>query len=212
MPPERWDGGRVPLTQAAYQAWCARFIESVVGEPAVVVGCSMGAAMALVMAAAHPELVRGVVAVEAPFRAQGRLNPFLAHAAVNSAAHNPSYVRGLMSPLVSMGARRAAAWIYGQGALGVYAGDLAFYEEFDGGAVGPRIDARRTPVAFLAGAYDYSATPEDARRLAALIPGSSLEVMPELGHFPMVECPDLFRTYFVPALERVVTAAARGSG
>lgn len=212
MPPPHWAGGREPLTQALYQGCCAAFVEQVVREPAFFVGCSMGAAMALVLASARPDLVRGVVAIEAPYRARGRLNPYLAHPAVNSAAHNPSYVRGLMSPLASASARRAAAWIYGQAGLGVYAGDLAFYEEFDGAAVAPRIDAARTPVALLAGAYDYSATPEDAERLAAAIPGSAVHVMPDLGHFPMLEHPDLFRPYLLAGLEHLAAGAAGVTG
>ncbi|HEY6005553.1 MAG TPA: alpha/beta hydrolase [Anaeromyxobacter sp.] len=203
MPPEGWDGGLPVLTQEAYAAWCAAFLEQVVGGPAVVVGCSMGAAMSLVLAATRPDLVRGVVAVEAPFRARGRLDPHLAHAGVNASAHNPSYVRGLMSPATPEAARRSAAWIYGQGGLGVYAGDLVFYEQFDGGEIAPRIDGARCPIAFLAGAYDYSATPEDARRLASLVRGSTVEIMPDLGHFPMLEDPDRFRAFFVPALERI---------
>lgn len=209
LPPEGWDGGAPLLGAERYLAWCTAFLEEVVREPAIVSGCSMGAAMALVLAAERPALVRGVVAVEAPFRATGRLNPALAHPEVNAAAHNPSYVRGLMAPAGSEAARRAALWIYAQGAYGVYAGDLAFYEAFDGGAVAPRIDGARCPVAFLAGAYDYSATPDDARRLAALIPGATVDVMDDLGHFPMVEDPDRFRLHFVPALERVGARSAR---
>lgn len=208
LPPDGWDGGRTPLTEDTYVGWCTAVLEQVVRAPAIVVGCSMGAAMALVMAARRPDLVRGVVAVEAPFRARGRLNPYLAHAEVNASSHNPSYVRGLMSPRTSVERRRVAAWIYGQGGLGVYASDLAFYEAFDGGAVAPAIDARRVPVALLTGTYDYSAPPEDARHLADLIPGATVELMPRLGHFPMVEDPDLFRTFLAPALARVAPAPA----
>ena len=202
LPPDDWDGGRAPLTESTYLSWCTTFLEQVVKAPAVVVGCSMGAAMALAVAARRPNLVRGVIALEAPFRARGRQSPFLAHAEVNSSSHNPSYVRGLMSPRSPVTRRRVAAWIYGQGGPGVYASDLAFYEKFDGQAVGTAIDGGRVPVAFLTGSYDYSATPEDAHRLAALIPGSTVEIMLHLGHFPMIENPDLFRTHFWPVLAR----------
>ena len=117
-----------------------------------------------------------------------------------------------MGPGTSGAARRAAAWIYGQGGLGVYADDLAFYsEEFDGSAVAPLIDGHRCPVAFLSGAYDYSAPPEDARRLSSSIAGSTVQLMPELGHFPMIEDPDRFRAYLVPALDRIGQARARNA-
>jgi pimeloyl-ACP methyl ester carboxylesterase len=210
LPPLDWDGGPYRLTAALYEAWCAATLEQVGGAPAIIVGGSMGAAMALHLAAERPELLLGVVAVEPPFRASGRINPYQNHVAVNAALHNGSYVRGLMSPESPVARRRRAAWIYSQGAPGVYPGDLAFYvHEFDGAVTAPKIDARRTPVALLCGTYDYSATPEDGKRLADLIPGAHLEVMPGLGHFPMCENPDLFRPYLATALQHVASHGTR---
>lgn len=210
FPPLDWDGGPYRLTAALYEAWCAAILTQVAGAPAILVGSSMGAAMALHLAAERPELLRGVVAVEPPFRASGRINPYQNHVAVNAALHNGSYVRGLMSPKSPMARRRRAAWVYAQGAPGVYPGDLAFYvHEFDGAVTAPKIDANRTPVALLCGTYDYSATPDDGKRLAALIPKAHLEIMPGLGHFPMCENPKLFRPYLATALQHVTGAGTR---
>ncbi len=210
LPPPDWDGGAYALSQARYLGWVASFLEQHVGggphagERAILVGCSMGAALCLVAAAERPELLRGVVALEPPLRSPGRRNPFLAHAAVSGGAHNAAYVRGLMSPTSPEAMRRRAGWIYAQGGPGVYTGDLAFYsDEFDGTRVGPRIDARRCPVHLLSGEYDYSATPADGLALSRLIPGSHHQVMPGLGHFPMAEDPDRFRPYLVAALEGI---------
>ena len=109
-----------------------------------------------------------------------------------------------MSPTSPLDSRRRAAWIYSQGAPEIYAGDLAFYsDEFDGAEVAPRIDAARTPVSLLCGTYDYSATPEDGAKLAALIPGADLRIMDGLGHFPMCEHPDLFHPHLLAALAQV---------
>ena len=142
LPPEDWDGAEYRLSQERYLGWVTGFIEQAVGEPVVLVGCSMGAAIALVAAAERPDLLRAVVALEPPLRSPGRRNPFLAHARVSGGVHNAAYVRGLMSPTSPEDLRRRAGWIYAQGAPGVYAGDLAFYsDEFDGVAVAPRIDA-----------------------------------------------------------------------
>lgn len=202
VPPANWDAGPYRLTSDTYRQWCASFIEQVVGEPVIVVGGSMGAAMALVLAAENPELVRGVVALEPPFKSPGRRNPFQNHVAVHGGLHNGAFVRGLMAPASPLVFRRRASWIYSQGAPGIYPGDLSFYsEEFDGSVVAPRIDARRTPVALLSGVYDYSATPEDGARLAGAIPGSLFVKMDGLGHFPMCENPDRFRPFLLQGLE-----------
>lgn len=204
LPPSDWQGEPYRLTGERYLRWCSAIIEQVVGEKVIVAGGSMGAAMALLLAAERPDLVAGVVAIEPPFRSKGRRNPFQHHVAVHAGLHNPAFVRGLMSPTSPLDQRRRAAWIYSQGAPQIYTGDLAFYsDEFDGGEVAPRIDASRTPVALLCGSYDYSATPEDGRKLAALIPRAMLRVMDGLGHFPMCEHPDLFRPHLMAALEHV---------
>lgn len=211
-PAEDWSGAAHRLTQDAYLAWCTAFIEQIVGEPAVIMGCSMGAAMSLVLAARAKRLVRGTIALEAPLRAPGRINPFLVHAAVNESMHSPSYVRGLMSPLSPLRERRRAAWIYSQGASGVYAGDLAFYsDEFDGERIAAEIGADHAPIYMLTGEYDYSASPESTRSLAAKIPGARFQEMRGLGHFPMCENPDLFRSYLGPVLDDLRTQL-EGSG
>lgn len=204
MPPQGWQGEPYRLTGERYLSWCAAIIEHVIGEKAIVAGGSMGAALALLIAAERPDLVAGVIAIEPPFRSKGRRNPFQHHVGVHAGLHNAAFVRGLMSPTSPLDNRRRAAWIYSQGAPEVYAGDLAFYsDEFDGARIAPRIDTARTPVSLLCGTYDYSATPEDGAKLAALIPGAQLSVMDGLGHFPMCEHPDLFRPHLVAALSHV---------
>ena len=55
----------------------------------------------------------------------------------------------------------------------------------------------------MAGEYDLTCTPEDARRTAEGIPGATLDIMPEIGHFPMSEHPERFRPHFVEALARM---------
>jgi len=203
-PPESWDGGRYRLDQDTYRDWCAAFIAEVVREPVVVMGCSMGAGIALVLAADRPDLVRAVVGLEAPVRPRGRRNPYLTHAQVHGGWHSSAYVRGLLAPQSPAADRRQAAWIYSQGAPGIYDGDLIFYsDEFDGETVARRIDGTRIPVELLIGHYDFSATVDDARALAGWIPEAKVTEMPDLGHFPMTEHPERFRDYLLPALARI---------
>ena len=51
------------------------------------------------------------------------------------------------------------------------------------------------PLYLLTGEYDFSCSPEDTLRTAQSIPGAQVEVMRELGHFPMSENPAQFRRY-----------------
>lgn len=200
-----WQGYR--LSKHAYTMACVAFIRSVVQRPAVVMGCSMGAAMALCLGRTHPADVTGIVALEAPYRAPGRKTPYLAHPQVNQAAHNPSYVRGLMSPASPLQQRRIAAWIYAQGGFQVYPGDLSFYsEEFDAERDLTGLDGTGKPVHLLTGAYDYSASPADSQRVAALIPGAVFTEMPELGHFPMIENPTALLSHLRPVMQRLHAA------
>ncbi|KRB68036.1 alpha/beta hydrolase [Noviherbaspirillum sp. Root189] len=192
------------LDKQTYSFISHAFITSVVKSPAVILGCSMGAAMALYLGKLHPADIAGIVALEAPYQAKGRKTPHLEHPQINQAAHNPSYVRGLMSPTSPLHQRRAAAWVYSQGGFQVYSGDLAFYsEEFDAEVDLKGLDATSKPVYLLTGAYDYSATPADSKRVAELIPGAHFIEMPDLGHFPMIENPDALLAYLKPVMRQL---------
>lgn len=203
--PQHWeDGEPYRLSLDDYLATCAAFIEQVVGGPAVVMGCSMGAAMSLVLAARRPDLVTGVVALEAPWRAPGRKSALLCDARVNASLHNPAYVRGLMGPRSPRRYREEACWIYSQAGFGVYAGDLGFYsEQFDGEVIGSELRDTTIPIQLLTGEFDYSASPDNTRVLAELIGTADFVAMEGLGHFPMIEHPAFFRGYLAKALERI---------
>ncbi|TEA76936.1 alpha/beta fold hydrolase [Allopusillimonas ginsengisoli] len=203
--PAGWSqGDEYVLTQEAYLDQCIKFIEKVVKTPAVIMGCSMGAAMSLVLAARRPDLVLGVVALEAPWRAPGRRSSLLADMRINAGLHNPSYVRALLSPSSLQSYRDEACWIYSQAGFGIYSGDLEFYSnEFDGEIVGKELAKTDVPVYLLTGSYDYSASPENTRKLASLVPQAEFVEMENLGHFPMSENPDGFRKYWVQALDEM---------
>lgn len=208
LPPLDWDGAPYTLSAERYAGWVIAYLEQVVGAPAILAGCSMGAAITLEIAARRPDLLRGALAIEPPYQATGRVNRGQNDVAVHAGLHNGAFVRGLMAPSSPEGYRRRASWIYAQGAPGVYQADLGFYSlEFDGARTAPRVDAQALPVVLLCGHYDYSATPEDGARLAALMPGAQCVTLPDLGHFPMTEHPDLFAAPLEKALAFITRAA-----
>jgi pimeloyl-ACP methyl ester carboxylesterase len=91
-----------------------------------------------------------------------------------------------------------------QSGPGVFRGDLSFYTQDDSlvGQLG-RIDTAKTPAHFIVGAYDFTYTPEDAKRTADQVAGATLSVMDEVGHFLMSEHPEAFRPFFVEGLAKM---------
>jgi len=194
------------LTQAAYLGWVSAFIETIAGEPVILVGCSMGASIAMAMAAHRPDLLRGVIALEAPLRSPGRKSDLLTDARIANGLHNPAYVRAMLGPACPQRQRDEACAIYAQGRPGVYMGDLHYYSvEYDGAALAPAIRAGGVQIELLTGSYDYSASPENTRALADLLDPAQVTFheMEGLGHFPMIEDPARFRDHFLPALARL---------
>lgn len=203
-PAHGWWQTPYKLSTEVYAHWCVTFIREVAKRRAVVMGSSMGGAMAVYLAARHRTDVCAAIGLEAPDRSPGRLNRFLTNPQVNQACFIPSYVYGLMSPLSPEEQRRRAWWFYSQGGYGVYRGDLHFYsEEWDANKLASEFDVSQCPVYLLTGEYDYSATPESTRRLADLIRGAQVHTMPGLGHFPMTENPDAFRLHLLPILNEL---------
>ena len=94
--------------------------------------------------------------------------------------------------------------MYRSSGPGVFKGDLHFYRiDGDLREVVARIDTSQVPLYMLTGEYDFSCTPEDTLRTAARIKGANVEIMRELGHFPMSENPAQFRRYILPVLEKI---------
>ena len=148
----------------------------------------------------------------------GRRTAMLCHPEVNQASHNPAYVRGLMGPTAALSARREAAWIYSQAGFNVYANDLRFYsEDFDAEQHLEGLDARTFGISLLTGAYDYSASPDDTRRVAALIPGRAFARCRSWGIFRCSKirsgcwptCVRSWRTFFLSGSPHELAAHLR---
>ena len=117
-------------------------------------------------------------------------------------------ISGLIAPTAPEADRWETTWHYMQGGPGVFKGDLHFYTaDGDVRSRVAEIDTAKCPLYLLTGEYDYSATPEITRDLAARIEGAEATAMPGLGHFPMSEDPARFLTHLRPVLARVLAAS-----
>lgn len=173
-------------------------------ERFVLIGNSMGGAVAWRYALAHPERLRGLVLVDAAgWPGQGRNGPpplvfqLLSNPAGRALLKSidPTYMttRGLKAAyldpalvtpaLVARYTDMARAPGHKDIMLGRNDGPRA-------GVTAATFAAIRTPTLVMAGADDRLIPSADARALAAAIPGAKLVVYPGVGHVPMEQIPD----------------------
>jgi pimeloyl-ACP methyl ester carboxylesterase len=213
-PPNRWWDHSYRLSAARYEATIVAFCRALGLVRPVVMGCSMGGAIVLRLAARHGAELGGIIGLESAAYAPGRANQFLHHPAVHGGEMAATYSFGLTAPQSPEECRRENWWYYSQSGPGVYLGDIHFYSsDWDGREELGTIDTHRCPVVLLTGEYDYSCTPDMTAEVARRIPGSRYVEMQGIGHFPMVENPRLFIDHYLrPALDdlRARLKTARG--
>jgi len=179
-------GGRGRPSIAAYAEWLDAFLAAVTEEPAVLVGHSMGGAVAQALALLRPERLAGLVllATGARLRVVARLVELL--------RHDPRESQSLIQDL-SFGAAAApecaalVARVLREGPPLVTLGDFLACDRFD---VRERLAAIRIPTLVVAGTADRLTPSRYARLLAATIPGARLVEIEAAGHFPQLEQPE----------------------
>ncbi len=203
-PPDRWWLKKYRLTTKSYLAIIRGVWQALDLQRPVVMGCSMGGAIVLKVAAEYQAELTGIVGLESAAHAPGRYNDFLHHPAIHGSELCASYTYGLNAPSSPEASRRENWWYYSQSGPGVYQGDVYFYSlDWDAREDVKRIDTNRCKVALLTGEYDYSCTPAMSEAVAAAIPGSRLTIMEGMGHFPMIENYSDFRPHLLKALDHV---------
>ena len=203
-PPDGWWLSKYRLTTKSYLAMIRAVWLALGLEKPVVLGCSMGGAIVLKLAAEHQDELTGIVGLESSAYAPGRYNELLHHPAIHGGELAASYTYGLNSPHSPEMNRRENWWYYSQSGPGVYQGDVYFYSlDWDAREDLRRIDTNRCKVALLTGEYDYSCTPAMSEAVAASIRGARLTIMQGMGHFPMIENYPAFRPYLIGALDHV---------
>jgi pimeloyl-ACP methyl ester carboxylesterase len=203
-PPDGWWLKKYRLTTASYVGMVRTVWLALGLKRPIVLGCSMGGAIALKIAAEYQDELTGIIGLESSAYAPGRYNELLHHPAIHGGELAASYTYGLNSPFSPEASRRENWWYYSQSGPGVYQGDVYFYSvDWDGRDDLKRIDTNRCKVALLTGEYDYSCTPAMTEAVAAAVPGSRLTIMKGMGHFPMIENYREFRPHLLAALDHV---------
>jgi pimeloyl-ACP methyl ester carboxylesterase len=209
-PPPGFETEEYKLTTKAYTDMVLTVSRALRLEKPVVMGCSIGGRIALVLAMEHPTEFRAIIGLQSGAAIERYYElDWLHHPEVHGSEASAAVVSGLMAPTSPDADRWETLWHYMQGGPGIFKGDLYFYRGEDGDIRDRlhRIDVKKCPLYLLTGEYDYSVSPEDTKQAADRIPGVKFQVMPKLGHFPMSENPPLFLSYLKPVLAEI-----RGAG
>ena len=205
LPPEGWQEEEYLLSTETYVATVLAFSEALGLDRPIYAGCSMGGRIALQLARHHAARFAGFIAIEASdFQPAWYDIDWFHRPDAPGGEMGAALVSANIAPQAPEAERWNTQWMFMQSGPGVFRGDLSFYTRDDSlvGALGD-IDTSVAPVHIMAGEYDLTCTPEDARRTAEGIAGATLDIMPEIGHFPMSEHPERFRPHFVEALSRM---------
>lgn len=200
-PPDDWATSTYALTTDTYAATIVAFMDELELDRPVLMGCSMGGAIALYMASKHGDLFSGVCALEGGLGNPGRFVPWTNHIEVDHSHFLTSWVGGLIAPSSPEGPRNQTLWGYAQSGPGVYQGDTYFYSN-DLPQHAANLTPATCPLWIFSGEYDYSATTEMSREAAEKLGGQLVE-MRGSGHFPMAEDPVVFRSHLAPVLDKI---------
>ena len=201
-PPDEWWLTKYRLTTDLYLDIIRSVWKTLELDRPVVMGCSMGGAIVLKVAAEYQDELRGIVGLESAAYAPGRYNEYLHHPAIHGGELCASYTYGLCAPSSPEPSRRENWWYYSQSGPGVYQGDVHYYSiDWDGRDDLRRIDTNKCKVTLLTGEFDYSCTPQMTEAVGNAIAGSRMTIMKGMGHFPMVENYPGFQNYLLEALD-----------
>lgn len=183
--------------------------------PFDLLGNSLGGAVALVLAARRPELVRRLV-LAAPAGLAPRRDPVPVVAGPAGSALiaarrlvGPALAgNGLARRLLLYGMVADAAAVPAEEARGMLSGSRgssrigAAISTVAAADLRPRLPELTMPVAFLWGDRDRVFPVSSLRALRALVPGAPAEIIPGTGHVPQLERPQ----EFVAAVDRLLGA------
>jgi 3-oxoadipate enol-lactonase len=178
-------GGPGAPSIRAYAEWLEAFVAALEMGPVVLVGPSMGGAVAQTLALAHPERLAGLIliATAARLRVLARI--------VDLLRERPREGLGLIQDLsFAAGVPRATVdrveRVLREGAPLVTLGDYVACDRFD---VRSQLPAIRTPTLVVTDAEDRLTPPARGRLLAEAISGARLVEIPTAGHFSQLEQP-----------------------
>lgn len=162
----------------------------------VIAGHSMGGAVALMLALERPERVKALVLVATG--AKMRMHPaFIEEAkrraeAFGSSIPEATHIVPVEQMLSAATAPETISWLkerIGKASAQATYADFLANDRFD---VMNRLGEIKAPTLVIGGGDDRMTPPKFSQYLADNIPGAQLEILSNVGHYPMVEQAELF--------------------
>ena len=205
-PPEGYELKDYKLTTSLYKKIIMSFCNNYKLNEPVIMGCSMGGRVVLHLALEQSNYFKAVIALEG----SDKLEPYydldwLYRPDIHGGLIQSAFVSSQIAPQSPDKFRHETLWHYMQGGPGIFKGDLYFYwhdGDFDDRS--GLINTSKCPVYLLSGEYDCSCTPERTLATASRIKGAKATIIPGIGHFPMSENPELFKSYIYPILDEIL--------
>jgi pimeloyl-ACP methyl ester carboxylesterase len=186
-------------------------------ELPVYIGSSMGGQLAPDLALACPDEYRAVIGLEACLKAGVGTEDdirsgwrYYHHPRVNGAEMIAAAMYCSTAPVAPEPCRREVAWMYSQGAPGVFPGDLNYhYIEHDLRDTAHLIDTSRCAVYIMNGEYDPGTNIPAGEALVAGIKGAKFIPLYGVGHFPVTENFPAVKPSLISVLEEIAANSRR---
>jgi pimeloyl-ACP methyl ester carboxylesterase len=177
--------GRGGVTVPAYAEWLAGFLSTLDEGPVVLVGHSMGGAIAQALALARPDHLAGLILIGTGARL--RVLPRIVELLREGSGEGFRLIRDLaFAEGVPQDVVAAVERTFREGTPLVTLGDYLACDQFD---VRDRLAGIQTPTLVVAGVEDRLVPLKYGRFLADAIPGARFVEIAAAGHFPHLEQP-----------------------
>ena len=211
VPPSgrEWWGEEYKLTSSFLKSVPVELSKALNLERPVYMGCSVGGALAIDLAADFPGFFRACIAVEGglTFDDGDGLDTYAHRSFFHPKVSNMykgRLMHALTAPTAPEAYRQETIQTYQSGWPQSFIGDLNYYVvEFDAREKAASIDTSKTAVHIMNGEYDFSGSWERGEAAQQAIAGSTWTKMDGMGHFPMSEDPDRFVDYLRPILAQI---------
>jgi 3-oxoadipate enol-lactonase len=178
--------------------------------PTVVVGCSMGASVAQMIAVRAPDLVKGAVFANCSGPRTGGRTDVLDQRMRRAAEGMPRVLDETLARWFSPGFPEAHPEVVAQVTEWLLRGDPTVHS-WGWGALSARSDNHygsiTQPALVLAGTHDAASPPASARKLAEVLPNATYQEIPA-GHMAPLEQPDAFAAAIAAFAARLTHTSA----